>query len=74
MVCAKCVSEWAVGAGGTVCVVGGGRRRSCGIWAVELLMVLLHQIMIPVVLLPLRVHGGGAKDHWIVGVDHRLLI
>ena len=29
-------------------------------------MVLLHQNLIPVVLLPLRVHGGWAKCHWIV--------
>ena len=55
---AKCVSEWAVGACGAVGVVGCGGRRSCGIWVGELLMVLLHQIMIPVVLLPLRIHGG----------------
>ena len=74
VVCAKCVSEWAVGACGAVGVVGGGGRRSCGIWVGELLMMLLHQIMIPVVLLPLRVHGGWAKYHWIVGVEHRLLI
>ena len=74
VVCAKCVSEWAVGACGAVGVVCGGGRRSCGIWVGELLMMLLHQIMIPVVLLPLRVHGGWAKYHWIVGVGHRLLI
>ena len=68
------VSEWAVGACGAVGVVCGGGRRSCGIWVGELLMMLLHQIMIPVVLLPLRIHGGWAKYHWIVGVEHRLLI
>ena len=67
MVCTKCVSEWAVGACGAVGVVCGGGRRSCGIRVGKLLMMLLHQIMIPVVLLPLRVHGGWAKCHWIVG-------
>ena len=74
MVCAECMSEWAIGAGGTVCVVGSGGRRGCGIGVVELLVLLLHQIMIPVILLPLRVHGGGARDHWSVGKDHRLSI
>ena len=29
-------------------------------------MLLLKQIMIPVILLPLRVHGGWSKCHWIV--------
>ena len=29
-------------------------------------MLLLKQVMIPVILLPLRVHGGWSKCHWIV--------
>ena len=29
-------------------------------------MLLLKQVMIPVMLLPLRVHGGWSKCHWIV--------
>ena len=29
-------------------------------------MLLLKQIMIPVILLPLRVHGGWSKCHWSV--------
>ena len=74
VMCTKCVSEWAVGACGAVGVVCGGGRRSCGIRVGKLLMMLLHQIMIPVVLLPLRVHGGWAKYHWIVSVERRLLI
>ena len=67
MVCTECVGEWAIGACGAVGVVSGGGRGSCGIRVGKLLMMLLHQIMIPVVLLPLRVHGGWAKCHWIVG-------
>ena len=74
MVRAKGVGEGAVVARGVVGVVCGGRRRRCGIRVGKLLMVLLHQIMIPVVLLPLGVHGGWAKYDWIVGEEHRLLI
>ena len=67
-------SEWSIGACGAVGMVSGGGRGSCGVRVGKLLMMLLHQIMIPVVLLPLRVHGGWAKYHWIVGEEHRLLI
>ena len=30
------------------------------------MVLLLKQVMIPVILLPLRVHGGWSKCHWIV--------
>ena len=63
----ECVGEWTIGASGVVGVVSCGGRRGCGVRVGKLLMMLLHQIMIPVVLLPLRVHGGWAKCHWIVG-------
>ena len=62
MMGAECVREWTVGASRAVCVVGsGGRGSCCGIGMAELLVLLLHEIMTPVVLLPLRVHGGRAK-------------
>ena len=62
------VGEWTIGASGVVGVVSCGGRRGGGVRVGKLLMMLLlHQIMIPVILLPLRVHGGGSKCHWIVG-------
>ena len=64
----ECVGEWTIGASGVVGVVSCGGRRSGGVRVGKLLMMLLlHQIMIPVILLPLRVHGGWSKCHWIVG-------
>ena len=64
----ECVGEWTIGASGVVGVVSCGGRRGCGVRVGKLLMMLLlHQIMIPVILLPLRVHGGWSKCHWIVG-------
>ena len=65
---AECVSEWTIGASGVVGVMSRGGRRCCGVRVGKLLMMLLlHHIMIPVKLLPLRVHGGWSKCHWIVG-------
>ena len=62
------VGEWAIGASGVVGMMSCGGRRSCSVRVGKLLMMLLlHQTMTPVVLLPLRVHGGWSKYHWIVG-------
>ena len=64
----ECVGEWTIGASGVVGVVSCGGRRGCGVRVGKLLMMLLlHQIMIPVILLPLCVHGGWSECHWIVG-------
>ena len=61
------MSEWAVSAGRAVGVVSGCGRGRGGVRVGELLLVLLlKQIMVPVVLLPLRVHGGWSKCHWNV--------
>ena len=57
--CAECVGEWAVGASGVVGVMACGRMGSGGVCVGELLMLLLlEQIVVPVILLPLRVHDG----------------
>ena len=58
----ECMSEWAVSASRVVGVVSCRGRRNRGVWVGKLLMLLLlKQIMVPVILLPVRIHDRSSK-------------
>ena len=56
---ADCVSEWAVRAGGSILV--------CVLARALLLLLLLEKVVLPVELLPLRVHVGWQESKMVEG-------
>ena len=58
MVSAESMGKWSICAGGVVWVVACGRMGGGGSCGSQLLMLLLlEQVVVPVVLLPLCIHG-----------------